>query len=119
MPTFDFTCTACNTAFEKTMAFGAKGKPACPACKSKKTEKMISMPSVVFKGSGFYKTDSKTTKAPQQHPSAGADTGKNADSGKSADTEKTPTASTEKKVEVTSSEKKVAPATTPDAPAKA
>ncbi len=61
MPTFDFTCTACKSVFEKTLPFGSKGKLACPECGSKKTEKMISMPSIAFKGSGFYKTDSKTS----------------------------------------------------------
>lgn len=64
MPTFDFTCTACNTIFEKTLSFGVKTKPACPQCGSKKTEKMLSMPSVVFKGSGFYKNDSKSSPVP-------------------------------------------------------
>ena len=59
MPTFDFHCTACDTTFEKTLPFGSKGKPACPHCKSKKTEKLISMPGIAFKGTGFYKTDSQ------------------------------------------------------------
>lgn len=61
MPTFDFTCTACKSVFEKTLSFGVKTKPACPECGSKKTEKMLSMPGIVFKGSGFYKTDSTST----------------------------------------------------------
>ncbi len=48
--------------FEKTLSFGVKTKPACPKCGSKKTKKMLSMPGIVFKGSGFYKTDSATAK---------------------------------------------------------
>jgi putative FmdB family regulatory protein len=60
MPTFDFHCTACDKIFEKTLVFGTKEKPVCPSCGSTKTEKLISMPTVVFKGSGFYKTDSKS-----------------------------------------------------------
>lgn len=68
MPTFDFTCTACKSVFEKTLSFGVKTKPACPECGSKKTEKMLSMPGIVFKGSGFYKTDSKSSSIPKQPP---------------------------------------------------
>jgi putative FmdB family regulatory protein len=69
IPTFDFQCTACKEEFEKTLPFGSKAKPACPTCGSKKTEKLITMPSIAFKGSGFYKTDSskrteKTVDAP-------------------------------------------------------
>jgi putative FmdB family regulatory protein len=63
MPTFDFHCTACNKVFEEMLPFGSKGKPVCPSCGSKQTEKMISMPSIAFKGSGFYKTDSKSKTA--------------------------------------------------------
>ncbi len=98
MPTFDFTCTACKTVFEKTVAFGSKTKPACPECGSKKTEKMISMPSVVFKGSGFYKTDSKaspakkTPEAVKQEPDKKVDAvtppEKKTDTPKKADTTK-------------------------------
>ncbi len=60
MPTFDFKCTACEQIFEKTLPFGSKGKPSCLHCGSKKTEKLLSMPGIAFKGSGFYKTDSRT-----------------------------------------------------------
>ena len=59
MPTFDFHCKACNAVFEAGMTFGAKTKPACPSCKSRNTEKQFSVPGVVFKGTGFYKTDSR------------------------------------------------------------
>ena len=64
MPTFDFQCNNCNAIFEKTIPFGSKTKPTCPTCTSKKTEKLLSVPSIRFKGSGFYKTDSR---APSSH----------------------------------------------------
>lgn len=63
MPTFDFKCTSCEKTFEGTISFGSKKKPVCPSCKSKKTEKLLSPPlGIVFKGSGFYKTDSTARK---------------------------------------------------------
>lgn len=62
MPTFDFRCTKCAAVFESAIPFGSKKRPPCPACKHKKTEKLLSAPGIVFKGSGFYKTDaSKST----------------------------------------------------------
>lgn len=82
MPTFDFCCATCNSLFEKTLPFGSKTKPACPECGSKKTEKQLSMPSIAFKGSGFYKTDSKPvekTSVPEKKADpkpASADSGK-------------------------------------------
>lgn len=64
MPTFDFQCKKCDHVFEFSRAFGSDVKPSCPACGSKKTEKMIAPPAVHFKGSGWYKTDSKAGPAP-------------------------------------------------------
>lgn len=63
MPVFDFRCLQCDHIFEFSRAFGNKTKPACPECKSKKTEKLMSPPMVVFKGEGFYKTDSSKKQA--------------------------------------------------------
>lgn len=62
MPTFDYRCSGCGNSFEFQKAFGSKEHPACPACASRKTEKLLSPPSVHFKGSGFYKTDSGAKK---------------------------------------------------------
>ncbi|TSC59151.1 MAG: hypothetical protein Greene041662_630 [Candidatus Peregrinibacteria bacterium Greene0416_62] len=66
MPTFDFLCTACNHTFEFSRPFGNTKIPSCPSCGSKKTEKQIAPPSIQFKGSGFYKTDSQKTPAPSE-----------------------------------------------------
>ena len=63
MPVFDFRCSACDRVFEFSRPFGSDEKPACPACGSKKTEKMIAPPAVHFKGSGWYKTDSRAKPA--------------------------------------------------------
>ena len=59
MPTFDFSCKKCGTVFEFARPFGSKTVPACPQCGSKRTEKQLSAPTVVFKGEGWYKTDSR------------------------------------------------------------
>lgn len=61
MPTFDFKCHDCNHQFEHLALPGTK-KPLqldCPSCKSTKVQKLLSVPNVQFKGSGFYVNDSK------------------------------------------------------------
>ena len=59
MPRFDFECQKCKNIFEGTLPFGSKTLLACPLCKSLKVEKLLVPPmGIVFKGSGFYKTDS-------------------------------------------------------------
>lgn len=68
MPTFDFRCATCDHVFEFTRPFGSKTIPQCPNCGKKKTEKLISPPAVHFKGSGWYKTDSGTSKKQQSAP---------------------------------------------------
>jgi putative FmdB family regulatory protein len=64
MPTFDFQCQKCETIFEFSRAFGSKTIPACPACGSKRTQKLMTPPTIQFKGSGFYKTDSSRSHMP-------------------------------------------------------
>ncbi len=68
MPTFDFQCAKCGTVFEFARPFGSKATPACPKCKSKKTEKLLTPPAIQFKGSGWYKTDSRKPQEPKKEP---------------------------------------------------
>ncbi len=57
MPNYDFQCTACDLAFRKSLPFGSKDVPSCPKCKAR-SQKVVKPPMTIFKGSGFYKTDS-------------------------------------------------------------
>lgn len=63
MPRFDVRCKKCAHVHEATVAFGVKTMPKCPACGSKATEKLLSAPGILFKGEGFYKTDSRPAEA--------------------------------------------------------
>jgi putative FmdB family regulatory protein len=63
MPTFDYHCETCNRAFTEQLPMGTKTLPPCPECEGTDVRKVIRPPMVVFKGTGFYKTDSSAKQA--------------------------------------------------------
>jgi putative FmdB family regulatory protein len=58
VPTYEYLCDSCGNRYEKQESFSAKAKQKCPKC-GKTANRVIFAPPVVFKGSGFYKTDSR------------------------------------------------------------
>jgi len=58
VPTYQYACTACGERTEAVQAFTDAPLTDCPAC-SGRLRKVFSAVGVVFKGSGFYKTDSR------------------------------------------------------------
>ncbi len=56
MPLYEYRCKACGHRFEKIQTFSAPDWKECPVCKGE-VERLISAPSIQFKGSGFYSTD--------------------------------------------------------------
>ena len=62
MPLYEFTCTHCSEHFEQILSFSMTEAPACPHCRSTATQRLMSMPAIHFKGSGFYKTDNANGK---------------------------------------------------------
>jgi len=63
MPTYEYACTACGHQFEAFQSFRDATLTECPECKGE-VRKVFSNVGVVFKGSGFYKTDSRSTSSP-------------------------------------------------------
>lgn len=62
MPTYDYLCKACGHRFElfQSMTEGTKRK--CPECKKLKLERLIGAGAgFIFKGSGFYETDYRSS----------------------------------------------------------
>ena len=58
MPTYDYVCDGCGHAFELFQSMTDAVKRTCPKCKKKKLRRLIGAGgAIVFKGSGFYKTD--------------------------------------------------------------
>ncbi len=59
MPTYQYACTACAEQLEAVQSFSDAALTTCPACGGT-LRKVFSAVGVVFKGSGFYKTDSRS-----------------------------------------------------------
>jgi putative FmdB family regulatory protein len=62
MPTYAYACTACDHRFEAVQSFSDDALSVCPEC-SGRLRKVFGAVGVVFKGSGFYRTDSRSTSA--------------------------------------------------------
>ena len=88
MPTYDYVCDGCKHAYELFQSMTDSVKKTCPKCKKKKLRRLIGAGgAIVFKGSGFYKTDyrSESYKKGAAADSGGKSEGgsKKSDSGKS------------------------------------
>jgi len=57
LPVYEYACKG-GHRYEKTEGFDAPTRQPCPTCGSK-ASRMISLPAVIFKGSGFYHTDNR------------------------------------------------------------
>lgn len=58
MPHYDYKCDACDHEFELFQSITAKPQRKCPECGRMKLRRLIGPgAAIVFKGSGFYKTD--------------------------------------------------------------
>ena len=62
MPTYQYACTECSHSFEQFQSFSDDALTVCPEC-SGKLRKVFNAVGVVFKGSGFYRNDSRETKS--------------------------------------------------------
>ncbi|WP_139984394.1 FmdB family zinc ribbon protein [Nocardioides litoris] len=58
MPTYQYACTECGHAFEQVQSFTEDSLTTCPECQGR-LRKLYNAVGVVFKGSGFYRTDSR------------------------------------------------------------
>jgi putative FmdB family regulatory protein len=61
MPTYQYVCGACDAPFEVVQSFSDDALTSCPECKAEALKKVYGSVGVVFKGSGFYRNDSRGT----------------------------------------------------------
>jgi len=59
MPTYEYRCTECGDHLEVVQSFADDPLTVCPRCEGR-LKKVFNSPGISFKGSGFYKTDSRT-----------------------------------------------------------
>jgi putative FmdB family regulatory protein len=60
VPTYQYACTACGHQLEAVQSFSDAPLTECPVCQGR-LRKVFSSVGVVFKGSGFYRTDSRAS----------------------------------------------------------
>ncbi|MFJ6669811.1 FmdB family zinc ribbon protein [Actinosynnema sp. NPDC091369] len=71
MPTYQYACTECDHRFEAVQSFSDSALTECPQC-SGKLRKLYGAVGVVFKGSGFYRTDSRSSSSSSSSASPAA-----------------------------------------------
>ncbi|HEU4811852.1 MAG TPA: FmdB family zinc ribbon protein [Nocardioides sp.] len=94
MPTYQYACTECDHTFEQFQSFSDDALTECPDCGGR-LRKLFNAVGVVFKGSGFYRTDSRSGSSSTLPASEGGSSsnGEKSSSEKSSDK---PAAKTEK-----------------------
>jgi putative FmdB family regulatory protein len=91
VPTYQYQCTACGEGLEVVQKFSDDALTECPACDGR-LRKVFSAVGVVFKGSGFYRTDSRSSSS--SSTPAAAKSGSNGGESKSSSGSGTSSSST-------------------------
>ena len=61
MPVYTYRCESCGVQFERHQFFNDPPLKICPECRKKTLRKVITPTKIIFKGSGFYSTDHKSS----------------------------------------------------------
>src|SRR6266699_2517554 len=85
MPTYQYACTECGDRLEVVQRFSDDPLSVCTACGGK-LRKVFSPVGIVFKGSGFYRTDSRNGSAPAESAKDKAGKGSGKSSGEGGST---------------------------------
>ena len=85
MPTYQYACTECGHAFEQFQSFSDDALTVCPECDGR-LRKVFNAVGVVFKGSGFYRTDSRSASSSSTPATSSSGTSTSSDSSGSSST---------------------------------
>jgi putative FmdB family regulatory protein len=112
VPTYQYTCTECGEPLETVQKFSDEPLTVCPACGGR-LRKVFSPVGIVFKGSGFYRTDSRksaTAAAPgaKDKDKSPAESSSTSDSGSSNGTADKPAAKKAEPAKSSTASEKVA-----------
>ena len=61
MPIYEYQCKECGVRFERIQSFSDEPVKVCPECEGE-TQRLIQPAGIIFKGSGFYVNDSKSSR---------------------------------------------------------
>lgn len=61
MPLYTYQCENCGVVFERQQKFDDKPIKRCPECNKSTVRRVIQPAGIIFKGSGWYKTDSRSS----------------------------------------------------------
>jgi putative FmdB family regulatory protein len=89
VPTYSYACTECGDRFDAVQAFSDSALTTCAKCNGR-LRKLFGNVGVVFKGSGFYRTDSR------ESAKTSAKSSSSSSNGDSASSESTSSSSSEK-----------------------
>jgi putative FmdB family regulatory protein len=84
VPTYSYACTECGHRFDVVQAFSDDALTTCDQC-SGRLRKLFSSVGVVFKGSGFYRTDSREATKNASNGSAKSSSSSSSDGSSSSD----------------------------------
>jgi putative FmdB family regulatory protein len=85
VPTYSYACTECDNRFDAVQAFTDDALTECPKCNGR-LRKLFGKVGVVFKGSGFYRTDNReSAKSASNGSASSSESSSSSTSEKSAD----------------------------------
>ncbi|OBF90674.1 FmdB family transcriptional regulator [Mycobacterium sp. 852002-51163_SCH5372311] len=88
MPTYSYQCTECADRFDVVQAFTDDALTTCEKC-SGRLRKLFNSVGVVFKGSGFYRTDSRESAKKSNGSTNGSSSGESGSSSTASESKST------------------------------
>jgi putative FmdB family regulatory protein len=85
VPTYSYACTECDNRFDAVQAFSDDALTTCEKC-SGRLRKLFGSVGVVFKGSGFYRNDSRESTKSSSNGSAKSSSSSSSEGSSSSDT---------------------------------
>lgn len=84
MPTYSYACTACDNKFDIVQSFSDDALTECPQCTGR-LRKLFNSVGIVFKGSGFYRNDSRSASSSSESSSSSSDSSSSSSSSTSSE----------------------------------
>lgn len=102
MPTYQYQCTECGEGLEAVQKFTDDALTECPNCGGR-LKKVFSAVGIVFKGSGFYRNDSRGSSSSSSPASSSSKSGSDSSSKSSSDSSSSSSSSSDSKTSSSSS----------------